>query len=238
MCLLNFSFHTYCACLPSNDEYLVEWKWKGTMDKAVMLVYYMNYPQETRQYKRGLIPEVYCVINSLAKEVLFSVAFVCFSVCLSVSNISQTVMTGLWKKFMEGTWMVQEANNRFWWQSGSPCWHPNQEIWPLLNKLWADFDEIFRKALQWYKEQLIKYLGWPGSWNPGNMVALSCLGQGGLCSLSALVVHAIGFMGTTNILIHSNLSWIFTNLFCIYCPSILPDLICIFSYIRFKHITF
>ena len=31
------------------------------------------------------------------------------------------------------------------------------EIWPLLNKIWADFDEIFRIALQWYKEQLIKF---------------------------------------------------------------------------------
>ena len=26
------------------------------------------------------------------------------------------------------------------------------EILPFLNKLWADFDAIFRIALQWYKE--------------------------------------------------------------------------------------
>ena len=37
------------------------------------------------------------------------------------------------------------------------------EIWPLVNKLWADFDKIVRIAVQWYKEQLIKILGWSGS---------------------------------------------------------------------------
>ena len=33
------------------------------------------------------------------------------------------------------------------------------EIWPLLNKLQADFDEIFRIALQCYMEQLSKFWG-------------------------------------------------------------------------------
>ena len=37
------------------------------------------------------------------------------------------------------------------------------EIWPLLNKLWTDFDEIFRISLQWYKEQLIKFWEWSRS---------------------------------------------------------------------------
>ena len=33
------------------------------------------------------------------------------------------------------------------------------EIWPfLLTKLGVDFDEIFKIALQWYKEQFIEFL--------------------------------------------------------------------------------
>ena len=32
------------------------------------------------------------------------------------------------------------------------------EIQSLLNKLWAEFDEIFRIAQQWYQEQLIEFL--------------------------------------------------------------------------------
>ena len=33
------------------------------------------------------------------------------------------------------------------------------EIWPFLNKLSVDLDEMFRIALQLYEEQLIKVLG-------------------------------------------------------------------------------
>ena len=33
------------------------------------------------------------------------------------------------------------------------------KIRPLLNKLWSDFDDIFRIAQQWYLEQLIKFWG-------------------------------------------------------------------------------
>ena len=33
------------------------------------------------------------------------------------------------------------------------------EFRPLLSKSWDDFNEIFRTALQWYKEQLIKFWG-------------------------------------------------------------------------------
>ena len=36
------------------------------------------------------------------------------------------------------------------------------ESWPLPNKLSADFDEMFRIALQQYKEQLIKFWGRSG----------------------------------------------------------------------------
>ena len=36
------------------------------------------------------------------------------------------------------------------------------EIWPLLYKLRADFDEIFKIALQWYMEQFIRFLGRSG----------------------------------------------------------------------------
>ena len=33
------------------------------------------------------------------------------------------------------------------------------EIKPLLNKIWADFDKIFKITLQLYREQLIKFWG-------------------------------------------------------------------------------
>ena len=66
------------------------------------------------------------------------------------------------------------------------------EIRPLLNKLRMDIDEIFRIALQYYKERLgviwITMLTLQIG-NPGNMGVLSCLGQGGLHSLSALVIY-------------------------------------------------
>ena len=32
------------------------------------------------------------------------------------------------------------------------------EIWPLLNELWMDFNDIFRIALQKYKEKYTKIL--------------------------------------------------------------------------------
>ena len=35
------------------------------------------------------------IVTSLAKEVMFLVALVCLSVCLSVNNITQKVMNGL-----------------------------------------------------------------------------------------------------------------------------------------------
>ena len=37
----------------------------------------------------------YCIVTSLAKEVMFLVALVCLFVCLSVDNITQKVMNGL-----------------------------------------------------------------------------------------------------------------------------------------------
>ena len=73
------------------------------------------------------------------------------------------------------------------------------EIQPSLNKLWADFNKIFRIALS-YKEQLIK--SFRVFWttlqigNVGNMGIMSCLGQGGLCSLSVFVL-CIGYGGDT-----------------------------------------
>ena len=47
------------------------------------------------------------IFTSLAKEVMFLVALVCLSVCLSVDNITQKDMNGLGWNFMEGSWVVQ-----------------------------------------------------------------------------------------------------------------------------------
>ena len=68
------------------------------------------------------------------------------------------------------------------------------ETQQLLNKLWAGFDVIFRIALQWHKEQFIKFLGviWITMLTlqigiKGNMGVMGCCGQGNLRSLNALV---------------------------------------------------
>ena len=51
-----------------------------------------------------------------------------------------------------GWWKQQVI--KFWWQSGSPCWLLRQKSGHyILNNSWVDFNEIFRIALQWYKEQ-------------------------------------------------------------------------------------
>ena len=48
---------------------------------------------------------------------------------------------------------VVQSDNRNRWLN-----FQQTEIQPLLKKLPADFEEIFRKALQWYKERLIENL--------------------------------------------------------------------------------
>ena len=64
------------------------------------------------------------------------------------------------------------------------------EIQPLLNTLWADFDEMFNLTLHWSKEQLIIFrVIWIimltiQTGHQGNMGVMS---YRGLCSLSALV---------------------------------------------------
>ena len=49
------------------------------------------------------LPSQNLFITSLAKEVMFLVALVCLSVCLSVNNITQKVMNGLGWNFMDGS---------------------------------------------------------------------------------------------------------------------------------------
>ena len=52
----------------------------------------------------------------------------------------------------------------FWWWSRSPCRLSNQKSEHISTQLLqANFDEIFRIALQFCKEKLIKFWGWPGS---------------------------------------------------------------------------
>ena len=40
-------------------------------------------------------------------EVMFLVTLVCLSICLSVDNITQKVMNGFGRNFMEVSWVVQ-----------------------------------------------------------------------------------------------------------------------------------
>ena len=90
--------------------------------------------------------------------VMFSAVLICLFVflfvCLSVSSIAQSY-EWIVMKFYGGVW---DGKRNKWLHFGSDSDHhvasPTQ---PLLNKLWADFDEIFRIAVQWYNEQLIKF---------------------------------------------------------------------------------
>ena len=47
-----------------------------------------------KSYVSRLSNKLFEIITSLAKEVMFSVRLVYLSVCLSISNITQKVMTG------------------------------------------------------------------------------------------------------------------------------------------------
>ena len=99
-------------------------------------------------------------------EVMLLVALV----CLSISNITQKVIEGMQKAM----WIEKqkECKEKFY----AAVWDGKKnaqilvvihitmlivqlEMWPLLNKLWVHFYEIFRIALQWYKQQLSKIWG-------------------------------------------------------------------------------
>ena len=103
----------------------------------------------------------------------------------------------------------REQGIKFWWWSRSPCWLPNRKSGHY--KLWADFDEIFRIALQWYKEQFYKVFGviqitmlTLSIVNLGNMGVMSCLfgDLHSLCSFSSLYYHLSSYQTILNCLIH------------------------------------
>ena len=111
--------------------------------------------------------------------------FVCLFVCLSVSNITKKVINGL-------RWRKQVIKFVVIWITMLTT---RLKIWPLLNKLGANYDEIFRITLQWYKEHLIKFLGW--IWiamltqnfesRQCGVLIVNCLVRD-LCSLSVFVI--------------------------------------------------
>ena len=84
------------------------------------------------------------------------------SVCLSVSNITQKVMNELQWNFMEGSRVVKGTS--VWLDFGSnPDHHADCPIGnpAIYQQIWTD--SFFRRALQWYKEQFMKLLGWSRS---------------------------------------------------------------------------
>ena len=85
--------------------------------------------------------------------------FVCWFVCLSVNKITQKVMNGLQWNFMGRSVVIKGTSDLIVVAIWITMLTVQSEIRPLFNNLLPDFDEIFRKALQRYKEQLIKFLG-------------------------------------------------------------------------------
>ena len=134
-------------------------------------------------------------VTSLARSLCFSYHwFVCPSVCLSVCLLA-TLLKNLWTdcdEILEGFGVVKETCNYILVAIWITRLTVQSEIRPLLSKLWADFDEIFWIALQWYEEQLMKFLGCSESpRNLGNMGLMTCLDQGVKHCLSALVLTLI-----------------------------------------------
>ena len=82
------------------------------------------------------------------------------SFCLSVTNITLKVMNRLRWNFKKGWRVVKEQVIKFWWRSRFLT--TQSGIHPLLNKLERSLLKIFRIALQCYKDQFIKFLGWSG----------------------------------------------------------------------------
>ena len=102
------------------------------------------------------------LITSLAKEVISSEALVCFSVyffaCQSVclfATLFKKFFNGLQWNFMKWSGVVKGTSYYILVVIEITMLTAQSEIHPLLHTLWADFDEIFRIALQWYKVQLI-----------------------------------------------------------------------------------
>jgi len=93
------------------------------------------------------------------KEVMFLVR----SVCLSVCQITEKVVNGFWRNFLEGRAWPMDQWVQFWWQSGSPSGSrsPKSKIrihWII--ELPTDFDEILRRAGVWPRDQLIITFWW------------------------------------------------------------------------------
>ena len=138
-------------------------------------------------------PHVIILIISLVRRLCFWWHGFVF---LFVSNITQKFVNGLRWNFMESSGVVKGTSNWILVVTRITMLTAQSEIWPLPNNIWVDFDEIFRISLHWYKEQIDQNFG--VTWitmltlqigNAGNMGVMSCLGQGGLCYLSALCTN-------------------------------------------------
>ena len=143
------------------------------------------------------------IITSLASRLCFRWRwFVWSSVLLSVCLLATLLKKGMnelrWN-FMEGFRVIKETCDYILVAIRITMLTVQSEVQPLFNKLRADFDEIFRIALQRYKKEMNKFGGdqdhhadSPNQKSEQYGVTITTmgneyLGQGGLRSLSALV---------------------------------------------------
>ena len=157
----------------------------------------------------------HCVIDYLFGIVLTCVVVICFQlhihyllgkgdlglcfrqhffVCLAVSSIAQNVMNRLWWNFMVESGMVKGTSDQILVVVWIIMLTAQLEIKPLLKKLWTDVDDFFRiarndKTNTWsnFGGDLDHHADSPNL-ESGQYGVMSCLGQGDLCSLSALFI--------------------------------------------------
>jgi len=79
------------------------------------------------------------------------------SVCLSVRRITEKVVNGFWRNFLEGRAWSRDQWVQFWWRSGSSSGSrsPKSQIRiHCIIELPTDFDEILWTAGVWPRDQL------------------------------------------------------------------------------------
>ena len=138
---------------------------------------------------RQVKPKISYLITSLAKEVMFLVALVSLSVCLSVDNITQKVMIRIGMKFYG---RVLSSTRKNWLNFGGDLgilrW-VNEQKNTVIVVAYPDrgagndpepffFFFFFRRVGSLSQPRL-------NIFTVGNMRVMICLGQGGLRSLSA-----------------------------------------------------
>ena len=97
----------------------------------------------------------YCQNICLQGDYVSLVGFVCLSVC---DKYYSKCYEQILHQFYGGSGVVKGTSEYIVVLIWITMLTAQLKIWSLLNRLWTDVDEIFRIALQWYTEELIKFL--------------------------------------------------------------------------------